>query len=308
MAALLQGHQERTRMPTISSSPSTHARRVVSFYETWWGSLGLRKRPASLAMHLGFWDGGTHNHAEAVANMDRELAKRAGLVPRDRLFDAGCGSTSKRLAREYGAEVVGLDLSPGKIHESRRSAHRQSLSHLLSFERQDFARTTFPDASFTVVWATESVCHAPEKQSFLAEARRLLKPGGRLVVADLFRTGGRSARTRKTLCAAGLRAGRYRTWPRSGSSRRTPWGRFRRGRRGRHYGQRLAFFAPLVPACVGRLPGVAPLAGDQARRRQIAGQRPFGAGAAPGFEARSVVLRNLHRERTGRTRGRERLL
>jgi SAM-dependent methyltransferase len=48
----------------------------------------------------------------------------------------------------------------------------------------DFLETTFPDGSFDVVWAVESVCHAPDKRAFLVEARRLLRPGGRLGLTE----------------------------------------------------------------------------------------------------------------------------
>jgi SAM-dependent methyltransferase len=52
----------------------------------------------------------------------------------------------------------------------------------------DFCRTSFADETFDVVWGMESVCHASNKLHFLKEANRLLKKGGRLVIADGFAT------------------------------------------------------------------------------------------------------------------------
>lgn len=45
----------------------------------------------------------------------------------------------------------------------------------------------FADGSFDVVWAFESLCHASEKAAFYSEAARVLRPGGRLVVAEYIR-------------------------------------------------------------------------------------------------------------------------
>src|SRR5215210_5880099 len=167
-----------------------HLRRLISYFEDtktdyrlWWMT------SAALAMHFGFYDERTRKHAEALINMNRELARRAGVQSGDRVLDAGCGvgGSAIWLARELGARVVGINVVPGDVDRGRRYAHRRGVAGRVTFELQDMTRTTFPTGSFDVVWAIESVCHVPDKREFLAEARRLLKPGGRLVVADAFR-------------------------------------------------------------------------------------------------------------------------
>lgn len=167
-----------------------HVRKLVAYFEDtkrdyrlWWMT------STALAMHFGFYDENTRHHAEALANMNRELAIRAGLRGGDRVLDAGCGvgGSAIWLARELGARVVGVNVVPGDVERGRRYARTRNLADLVTIELQDMTRTNFPDESFDVVWAIESVCHVPDKREFLAEARRLLKPGGRLVIADAFR-------------------------------------------------------------------------------------------------------------------------
>ena len=166
-------------------------RSLLSFYErVLTRSFFSTNDIASAAIHAGFWDGRTRGHREAVTRTNRILASRIGLCSGDRVLDAGCGpgASAVWLARELGAKVVGVDLSPGHVYRARRLANRNGVLDRVVFERRDFTATTFPDESFDVVWAVESVCHAKDKPRFLAEAYRLLKPGGRLIVADLFRS------------------------------------------------------------------------------------------------------------------------
>ena len=186
--------QEKVANPiTGVSAGLVSDRRVVPFYERALPKLDRRGRdPASYALHLGFWDAKTHRYRQAIDNENRALAGKARIERDDRVLDAGCGfgASSLWLAGEIGARVVGIDLAPSQIFGARRLAASAGPSVLESveFHRADFCRTGFSPDSFDVVWAVESVCHAANKGRFLVEAYRLLKPGGRLIVADLFRS------------------------------------------------------------------------------------------------------------------------
>ena len=167
-----------------------HNRKVAAYYnETilvykyWWSD------PKTLSSHAGVWQTGVRTHREAHQLHNRLLAERAGIMGKDRVLDAGCGmgGSSLWLAETYGAHVAGITVSSEQVREAQQATKQRNLEHLVSFSVQDYTATNFKNDSFDVVWAFESVCHSLNKRNFLAEAFRVLRPGGRLVMGDYFR-------------------------------------------------------------------------------------------------------------------------
>jgi tocopherol O-methyltransferase len=144
----------------------------------------------SMAMHAGFWDDKTSTLSEALSRENEVLAEHAQIKPHEKVLDAGCGvgGSSIFLAKQIGCHVTGITLSAKQVETARRFAQKHGVASRTSFETMDFCHTTFPDASFDIVWGIESICHADDKSAFVKEAYRLLKAGGRLIMADGFGT------------------------------------------------------------------------------------------------------------------------
>jgi tocopherol O-methyltransferase len=171
-------------------TPPAYVEPIVKYYDgTWFDYRVVWMR--NLGMHWGYWDDDTHSHADSLVNMSRALARLAEWRPGMRVLDAGCGvgGPALWLAATYGVNVVGVTLSEVQLTRARKYAAKRKLEHLARFEIADFTALPYPDASFDVVWAQESVCHVPaeSKQAFLREAFRVLSPGGRLLMEDWFR-------------------------------------------------------------------------------------------------------------------------
>ncbi|MEM7482779.1 MAG: methyltransferase domain-containing protein [Acidobacteriota bacterium] len=160
----------------------------------------------NLAMHLGYWDEHTKDHADSLTNMNRRMAEAAEVRPGERVLDAGCGAggTALWLAEEFGVEVTGYDFAPGQIDQARTFAARRPAAARVRFEVRDLSDTGAPPGSFDIVWAQESLCHLTDRPAFLAEAYRLLAPGGRLVVEDIFATEAALGRAAAERFTAGL--------------------------------------------------------------------------------------------------------
>jgi cyclopropane fatty-acyl-phospholipid synthase-like methyltransferase len=140
-----------------------------------------------LGLHCGFFDA-HRRHDDAILHMNRVLSRIAGISHGVRVLDSGCGigGSAVWLAEHLGASVVGVNINAKQVRHARRLAHRRRLEDRLQFHVADFCATSLADDSFDVVWALESACYAEDKCAFLAESHRLLKPGGRLIVADGF--------------------------------------------------------------------------------------------------------------------------
>jgi cyclopropane fatty-acyl-phospholipid synthase-like methyltransferase len=176
--------------PSPQQTTGSLTEAIVGYYdETWLDYRILWLNKDNLAVHFGYTDDSTRSHADALKNMNRVLADRVRIQPGERVLDAGCGvgGSSLWLATERGAEVVGITLAARQAAMARSNALRRGVTDRVQFEVADFTATPFPDASFDVVWAVESMCHAPRKAAFYREAARLLRPGGRVVVADFVR-------------------------------------------------------------------------------------------------------------------------
>ena len=144
----------------------------------------------SLAIHYGYWDEKVKSFSQSLLRMNEVMIEAAGIKQNDRVLDAGCGvgGSAIFIGKTIGADVTGITLSERQMSHAIQNADKAGLSQLTRFLQMDYCNTSFPDASFDILWGCESICYAVSKDEFIKEAYRLLKPGGRLVVADGFVT------------------------------------------------------------------------------------------------------------------------
>lgn len=144
----------------------------------------------SLAIHYGYWDEKVNSFPQSLLRMNEIMIEAAGITPGDHVLDAGCGvgGSSIFIAQTIGARVTGITLSERQVQQAKEHAQQKAVADKVDFNAMNYDATDFADASFDVVWGCESICYADSKEQFIKEAHRLLKPGGRLVIADGFAT------------------------------------------------------------------------------------------------------------------------
>lgn len=134
-----------------------------------------------------------HNQPLFAAILDA-----TGTGPGTRLLDLGCGTgLLLSLAAQRGATVTGLDVTPGLLAVADRRLPTAELWHA------DMCSLPFGDAGFDVVTAVNAIQFAADPRAALAEAARVVRPGG-LVAIGNFAAPDRAESTAVHLAMAAL--------------------------------------------------------------------------------------------------------
>lgn len=171
-----------------STAVGEHYDSMIDYYELIFGA----------QVHFGYWPDpadDTDFPAALLAMTDLVLGE-LDVRPGQRVLDIGCGTggPAVRLAERTGVSVVGVTVSEEQARRATERAARAGVADRVEFHHADAMALPFDDGSFDGTFALESIMHVPDRAVVLAQAARVLRPGGRLVLTDVFRTAaGESA-------------------------------------------------------------------------------------------------------------------
>jgi ubiquinone/menaquinone biosynthesis C-methylase UbiE len=119
--------------------------------------------------------------AEEYASIYDRVLDAVALEPGERLLDVGCGTGGLAVrAASLGADVVGLDLSPGQLEKARAAAEAERLD--IQLDEGDCQAMRYEDGSFDVVVSVFAAVFARSHAAAAAELARVCRPGGRLAL------------------------------------------------------------------------------------------------------------------------------
>ncbi|HSN17786.1 MAG TPA: methyltransferase domain-containing protein [Gammaproteobacteria bacterium] len=154
--------------------------------------------PGLLLRAAGFYDFSLWLFMLGRERSFRERVLRAAdLAPGQDVLDVGCGTGSLALSakRTVGpkGDVYGIDASPEMLRRAESKSRKSDLA--VEFLEAPAQALPFPDAKFDVVLNTLMLHHLPRtsRDRCVAEMKRVLKPGGRLVIVDFAASAARHA-------------------------------------------------------------------------------------------------------------------
>jgi len=128
--------------------------------------------------------------AEIQAALVAVVAQAGALATEMRVLDVGCGQggPARFLAEKIGCEMVGLDPLHAHFSDSDQSPAPVQTEGQVRFVAGEAPALPFRDRTFDRVLSIESAFHYADKQRFMSESARVLKPGGRVVIADILKS------------------------------------------------------------------------------------------------------------------------
>src|SRR5262245_54135002 len=120
---------------------------------------------------------------QATKDLAAMLAPSAGAHVLD--IGSGLGGPARYLAKVCGCRVTGIDLTAEFVAAAADLTRRTGLTDRVDFRQGSALNLPFQDASFDLAWSQNVAMNIDDRPRYLAEMRRVLKPGGRLAIQDV---------------------------------------------------------------------------------------------------------------------------
>lgn len=137
-------------------------------------------------LNFGLWENGTTSYVDAAKNMVKTLCQMSGLDRSSYLLDAACGMGAQNIFihETFGCRIEAIDVCWKHVTQAVRRIKESGFENQISVLHETATRLPFPDKTFTQVLSVEGPQHFNTRVDFLQEARRVLKPKGKLAVSD----------------------------------------------------------------------------------------------------------------------------
>jgi cyclopropane fatty-acyl-phospholipid synthase-like methyltransferase len=140
-------------------------------------------------LHFGYWDDPDSEipFSEAADRLTDMMADKLKIGPGSHVLDVGCGvgGPGVRIAKTTGARLTGISVSREQVALANSLAESAGLAERVVFQQANAMEIPFPAQSFDSAIALESIIHMDRGQ-VLTQICQSLRPGGRLVLTDMF--------------------------------------------------------------------------------------------------------------------------
>jgi phosphatidylethanolamine/phosphatidyl-N-methylethanolamine N-methyltransferase len=120
----------------------------------------------------------------------QKVVRSLGIAPGSRVLEIGVGTGLSLDAYPRHCQVTGIDLAPDMLEKAQERIDRNGWRNV-TVEQGDALNLRFPDDTFDYVMAFHVVSVVPDAGRLMAEATRVCRPGGRIVVINHFRSENR---------------------------------------------------------------------------------------------------------------------
>ena len=176
--------------------PNTESERVAqaaydsqdagAFYSQIWGGDDI---------HLGLYATPDEPIADASHRTMERMAQKIQQDAINYIVDLGSGycGAARFLTGHFGSQVLAVNLSPEQNRRARTLNQQAGVDERVTVADASYNAVPAPDAVADLVWSQDAFLHAPQRDVPMAEAARILKPGGEFLFTDPMAADGVSA-------------------------------------------------------------------------------------------------------------------